>query len=95
MQLARTAGLAFLLTTGIRAADFPAPVNTQPGAPMPAAEAWATIKAPPGFHVSLFACEPEVQQPIAMATDARGRLWVAENYTYGEAKVGFDLNPGS
>ena len=26
-----------------------------------------------------------------MATDARGRLWVAENYTYAEAKAGFDL----
>ena len=58
---------------------------------MPAAEALATIKAPPSFHVSLFAGEPDVQQPIAMATDARGRLWVAENYTYGEAKAGFDL----
>ncbi len=73
------------------AADFPAPVNTQAGDPMPAAEALATIKAPPGFKVSLFAAEPDVQQPVALATDARGRLWVAENYTYGEAKVGFDL----
>lgn len=73
------------------ASDFPAPLNTQPGEPMPADEALASIKAPPGFKVSLFASEPEVQQPIAMATDARGRLWVAENYTYGEAKAGFDL----
>ena len=88
----RTAGFAFLaLITGARAADFPAPVNTQAGDPMPAADALATIKAPPGFHVSLFASEPDVQQPVALATDARGRLWVAENYTYGEAKVGFDL----
>ena len=91
MRLARVAGLALLLGSHTRAADFPPPVNTQEGAPMPAADALATIKAPPGFHVSLFASEPEVQQPIAMATDARGRLWVAENYTYGEAKVGFDL----
>ncbi len=92
VRSARTASLAFfcaILTA--RAAEFPAPVNTQPGEPMPAAEALASIKAPPGFKVSLFASEPEVQQPIAMATDARGRLWVAENYTYGEAKVGFDL----
>lgn len=74
-----------------QADDFPAPLNTQNGEPMPAAEALASIKAPPGFKVALFASEPEVQQPIGMATDARGRLWVAENYTYGEAKVGFDL----
>ena len=91
-SLARAARLALLLsTTAAFAADFPPPVNTQRGEPMPAAEALASIKAPPGFHVSLFASEPDVQQPIAMATDARGRLWVAENYTYGEARVGFDL----
>src|SRR6187455_1434971 len=92
LRRARAAGLAFAILVGtVRAVDFPAPVNTQEGTPMPAADALASIKAPPGFSVSLFASEPEVQQPIALATDARGRLWVAENYTYGEAKVGFDL----
>ena len=91
-RLAQAASLALFLIGGrVLAADFPAPVNTQEGEPIPAAEALASIKTPPGFRVSLFASEPEVQQPIAMATDARGRLWVAENYTYGEAKVGFDL----
>lgn len=37
---------------------------------------------PPGFKVTLFAGEPDVQQPIAFAIDDRGRLWVAESYTY-------------
>ena len=37
---------------------------------------------PPGFKATLFAGEPDVQQPIAFATDDRGRLWVAEAYTY-------------
>ncbi len=92
MRLAQAASLAFFVfSPSASAADFPAPVNTQEGSPMSAADALATIKAPPGFTVSLFASEPDVQQPIALATDARGRLWVAENYTYGEAKVGFDL----
>ena len=45
------------------------------------AEALAKIKVPEGFNVSLFAAEPDVQQPIAITTDERGRLWVAENYT--------------
>ena len=90
-HLARIAGLAFFLGGSALAAEFPAPVNTQEGEPMPAADALATIKLPAGFKASLFASEPEVQQPIGMATDARGRLWVAENYTYGEAKAGFDL----
>jgi putative membrane-bound dehydrogenase-like protein len=37
---------------------------------------------PEGFNVTLFAGEPDVQQPICMDFDDRGRLWVAENYTY-------------
>jgi len=36
----------------------------------------------PGFHVTLFAGEPNVCQPIATAFDDRGRLWVAECYSY-------------
>ena len=35
-----------------------------------------------GFGV--FAAEPDVQNPIAMAWDRRGRLWIAENYTYAD-----------
>lgn len=37
---------------------------------------------PTGFSVKLCAAEPDVQQPIAMAFDDRGRLWVAEAYSY-------------
>ena len=48
------------------------------------------ITIPPGFHVSLFATEPDVRQPIAMAMDDRGRLWIAENYTYAERPVQFE-----
>lgn len=66
------------------AADFPTPFNTEKGAPMPAEEAAATMELPPGFKCVVFAAEPDVQQPIAMAWDAKGRLWVAENYTYAE-----------
>ena len=32
--------------------------------------------------MTLFAGEPDVKQPIAMAIDDRGRLWVAEAYAY-------------
>ena len=35
-----------------------------------------------GFKVTLFAGEPDVVQPIAMAIDDRGRLWIAEAYSY-------------
>ncbi len=40
------------------------------------------MTVPPGFRVSLFAGEPDVVQPIAMSIDERGRLWVAEAYSY-------------
>ncbi|RLS51957.1 MAG: dehydrogenase [Planctomycetota bacterium] len=45
---------------------------------------------PPGFSASIFAAEPDVQQPIGIAFDTRGRLWVAENYTYAESSINMD-----
>ncbi len=45
-------------------------------------EAAKAMTVPPGFSVSLFAGEPDVVQPIAMSIDERGRLWVAEAYSY-------------
>jgi putative membrane-bound dehydrogenase-like protein len=45
----------------------------------------AAVKAmtlPPGFKATLFAGEPDVKQPIAFTIDDRGRLWVAEAYSY-------------
>jgi len=40
------------------------------------------MSLPPGFKATLFAGEPDVKQPIAFALDHRGRLWIAEAYTY-------------
>ena len=62
--------------------------NNQPLTPP--LDALKLLKLPPGFQATLFAAEPDVQNPIAMAWDSRGRLWIAENYTYAESKVGFD-----
>lgn len=45
-------------------------------------EAAAAMTLPPGFKATLFAGEPDVVQPIALAIDDRGRLWVAEAYSY-------------
>lgn len=47
--------------------------------PQQAADA---MTVPDGFSVQLAAGEPMVHQPIAMAFDHRGRLWVAEAHTY-------------
>jgi len=45
-------------------------------------DAARAMTVPEGFAVTLFAGEPDVVQPIAMAIDDRGRLWVAEAYSY-------------
>lgn len=74
-----------LLAAGLFAAEpFPAVFNTEKGSPMPAEEAARTMQLPPGFKCVVFAAEPDVQQPIGMAWDSKGRLWVAECYTYAE-----------
>lgn len=83
-----------LLTNLAIADDFPPVVNSPSEAhlkPMDAAEVLKTLKLPAGFQASLFASEPDVQNPIAMAFDPRGRLWVAENYTYSDRSQRFDL----
>jgi putative membrane-bound dehydrogenase-like protein len=51
-------------------------------APLPPNEAARTMTVPDGFQVTLFAGEPDVQQPIGFCIDDRGRLWVAEAYNY-------------
>lgn len=42
----------------------------------------AQMYVPEGFKVELVAGEPDVHQPVAFAWDERGRLWVAEAYSY-------------
>lgn len=40
------------------------------------------MKVPEGFEVSTVASEPDVKQPISFTFDAKGRLWVAEAFSY-------------
>src|SRR5690349_12186550 len=82
------------ITSPAAAAEgFPPPWDTERSATarLPATPAAAGCRVPPGFRVGVFAAEPDVQNPIAMAWDRRGRLWVAENYTYAEQTLKFDL----
>ncbi|HIE99555.1 MAG TPA: cytochrome C, partial [Fuerstia sp.] len=80
--LVLTAGTPFACPA---ADDFPDPVNTQAAGEHPPSpqEMLELFELPPGFNVTLFAGEPNVQQPIAFDFDDRGRIWVAENYSYG------------
>ena len=79
-----------LLDAPVLAAEFPQPPDTERSTaePLNAAETAATAQLPPGFRLEVFAAEPEVCNPIAMATDGRGRLWVAENFTWAGNGLG-------
>lgn len=81
------------LATPSRGDDFPNPPDTEtnPGQPPSPEEALKLLRLPEGFRASVFAAEPEVRNPIGMAWDARGRLWIAENYTYAARAQKFDL----
>lgn len=77
------------------AADFPKLPNTETDLSIPlvpAQQALAGMKLPEGFTATLFAAEPEVQNPVAINWDAKGRLWIAENFTYAERTQRFDLS---
>ena len=54
------------------------------------ADALKMMELPEGFKSTLFAAEPDVHQPISVTTDARGRLWVAECYTYSDRKENYN-----
>jgi putative membrane-bound dehydrogenase-like protein len=88
--------LAVLLPLALRADDprFPQPHDTEkrPTRPLPPEEAARGFRMPAGFTVDVFAAEPNVCNPIALTWDGRGRLWVAENYTYAEQPTKFDLS---
>jgi len=58
------------------------PVDVVKFAGLPPEQAAREMTLPPKFSATLFAGEPDVKQPIAFALDDRGRVWVAEAYTY-------------
>ncbi|MDF1858674.1 MAG: neutral/alkaline non-lysosomal ceramidase N-terminal domain-containing protein [Verrucomicrobiales bacterium] len=63
--------------------QFPPPVEK--------AEALETIRVPEGYEVELFASEPHVFDPVDMAWDRHGNVWVVEMADY---PTGVDGKPG-
>lgn len=70
---------------------FAAPAFAQPTvAPTEAlspADERKAMKVPEGFEVQLVAAEPQIQKPIQMAFDAKGRLWVTTSHHYPYAAL--------
>jgi putative membrane-bound dehydrogenase-like protein len=86
-KMLTAAAVAALLCRAAWGADD-APQKPQPPRPavmhdgLPADKAAQVMTLPEGFHATAFAAEPDVKQPIAMTLDDRGRVWVAEGYSY-------------
>jgi len=52
--------------------------SSRPSPPLTPADELQTFHLAPGFRIELVACEPMVQDPVAMTFDEDGRLWVVE-----------------
>ncbi len=52
----------------------------------------AALRVAEGFEISLFATDPMIDPPIAMAWDEQGRLWVATSTSYPQPVPGQTIN---
>jgi putative membrane-bound dehydrogenase-like protein len=83
--MCRAGGAALVLSAVALAAD-PKP-GVPAGGPLSPSEERATFRVPGGFHVELVAAEPDVVDPVAMAFDEDGRLFVCEMRGYPNGGV--------
>jgi putative membrane-bound dehydrogenase-like protein len=81
-------GLAALLEWGGFLFPGGSAAELKPVRPLSPREEQATFRVPKGFRVELVACEPNVVDPVAIAFDEDGRLFVAEMRGYPNGGVG-------
>ncbi|NJM55995.1 MAG: hypothetical protein HC841_08970 [Verrucomicrobiae bacterium] len=78
--LAFTLGIG--LGVGSHAAEDPFQALVRPTEALSPEEERVRLKVPDGFTVQLFAAEPQINKPINLAFDVRGRLWVSSTVEY-------------
>ena len=81
MHFLRCLAVVLALTFTLHAAEEKLRLVRETDALTPQQE-HAGFHLPPGFEVQLFASEPQINKPINMAFDARGRLWVSSTVEY-------------
>ena len=86
--------LAFTLVVAAGSAENPAGTGKPPASPLSPQQELATFRVPKGFRVELAACEPAVVDPVAMAFDEDGRLYVAEMHGYNSTTAPVDETSG-
>src|SRR6478609_3087078 len=62
--------------------------NIRPTEPRTPEEELKGFILPPGFEIQLFASEPDIDKPMNITFDARGRLWVTSSFEYPFPMVG-------
>ncbi len=67
---------------------IPRQQSKPPGPPLSPAAALQKMQVPKGFRVELVAAEPDIMNPVAMAFDERGRIWVTESFEYPRHEPG-------
>jgi putative heme-binding domain-containing protein len=74
--------LCLIAITPTRAQEPPAPKLVAETGPRTPSEERAGFHLPEGFVMELVASEPEINKPMNLAFDARGRLWVTSTVEY-------------
>lgn len=89
-MVGRITSVVLLLASSVVIGDEPPIPDTQSASDISLSpqESLSRMEVPPGFHVTLFAGEPDIRRPIAFDFDDRGRLWVVENYSHPNWKPG-------
>lgn len=62
--------------------------NIRATGPQTAEEELKGFILPPGFEIQLFASEPDIEKPMNITFDAKGRLWVTSSFEYPFPMVG-------
>ncbi|HEX8059700.1 MAG TPA: dehydrogenase, partial [Cyclobacteriaceae bacterium] len=56
--------------------------NIRPTDPRTPEEERAGFIVPEGFEITLFASEPDIDKPMNITFDAKGRMWVTQSFEY-------------
>src|SRR5438105_637577 len=62
--------------------------SKEPGPALAPEQPLAKMRLPPGFKVSLVACEPDIVNPTSFTFDDRGRIWITESVEYPRESPG-------
>ncbi|MCH2379670.1 MAG: hypothetical protein MK236_09650, partial [Pedosphaera sp.] len=82
MQQAILIFVMLTLASVLQSAPNPFAAGVRPTEPLSPAQEKKSFHLEAGFRIQLFASEPQINKPMNMAFDTRGRLWVTSTVEY-------------